>query len=135
MAVWGIGAYFSETKEDKSKDFVKEGCAIIGYMKEEKPEYYRLLDSIKPCDVIFIKARFMKNKPLKVKAIGIVVSDKPSTENGIWGREGIKVKWIKDFTDDPVEIEKKNNNDGSINTIYEETEQNVLSNIAKFLEG
>lgn len=133
MAVWGIGAYFLGTEEDKSKEFVNENRIIIGYQKEEHPEYYKMLYSIKTCDIVFIKARYMKNKPLKVKAIGIVISDKPSIENGLYGREGIKVKWIKDFTDNPIDLEKGNDNDGSTKSIYQETDSNILYNIAQLL--
>ena len=99
MAVWGIGAYFPGGGEDKAKQFFKRGRVIIGYPEEAHPEYYQMLRSVQPGDIVFIKARFMPNQPMKIKAIGIATDCRVCLENGMEGREGIIINWIKDMTD------------------------------------
>ena len=71
MAVWGIGAYF-QGEGDITKDCLKEKVAVIGYMEEEKPRYYEMIQSVEVGDLIFIKSRFMLNQPLRIKAVGFV---------------------------------------------------------------
>ncbi len=133
MAVWGIGAYYPGEKVDKAKKYVENGTVIIGYFEKQRPKYYEMLRKIKAGDVIFIKSRFMLNQPMKVKAIGIAISNHVSIENGMDGRIGVRVKWIKDFTDCPKEIIKERTNDGSTRTIYEEKNENVIRCLAGLL--
>lgn len=134
MAVWGIGAYYPGEQEDKAKKFVENGRIIIGYTEEEHPDYYVMLRTIKPGDIVFIKARFMLNQPMKIKAVGIAVDTNVSDENGMDGRKGIIVNWVKDFTDQPVSIEKDKCNDGSTRTIYQERNPEIINQIAELLK-
>ncbi len=133
MAVWGIGAYYPGEQEDKAKQFVEKGRIIIGYGEEEHPDYYVMLRSIKPGDIVFIKSRFMLNKPMRIKAIGIAVDYQISEENGMDNRLGMKVNWIKDLTDQPIDIEKGKFNDGSTRTIYQEMDSKIINQIAELL--
>ena len=133
MAVWGIGAYYPNEKEDKAEVFYKKGRIILGYYEKNNPKCYEKLRSIKPCDIIFIKSRFMKNVALRIKAVGIAVSDEPCIEDGMDGREGIRVKWLKNCIEKPLEIQKGTDNDGSTTAIYQETDPEVISRIAKLI--
>ena len=133
MAVWGIGAYFPREKENIVEQFYQEEKIVLGYTKEQKPDYYDMFCSINPGDIVFIKSRFMPNVPLRVKAIGIVISNKPSEENGIWGREGLRVKWIKNCINNPIDIEKGKYNDGSTKALYQERDLEVIRKIAELL--
>ena len=54
MAVWGIGAYFPGEKEHIEEQFYQKGTIILGYTKEQKPDYYDLFCSINPGDIVFI---------------------------------------------------------------------------------
>ena len=134
MAVWGIGAYYPGEQEDKAKQFVEKGRIIIGYSEEEHPDYYVMLRSIKPGDIIFIKARFMLNQPMKIKAVGIAVDTNVSDENGMDGRKGISVNWVRDLTDSPANLEKNRSNDGSTHTIYQESDPKIINQIAELLK-
>ena len=53
MAVWGIGAYF-QGEGDITKDCLKEKVAVIGYMEEEKPRYYEMIQSVEVLSLIHI---------------------------------------------------------------------------------
>lgn len=133
MSVWGIGAFFPGEKEDVAKKYIEYGTAVIGYSEEDKPKPFKLLRSIQAGDLIFIKARFMPTQPLKVKAIGIALGSEVSVENGMDGKKGIKVHWIKDFTNDPWIIEKGREYDGDTRTIYQETNGEIIRQIVKLL--
>lgn len=135
MAVWGIGAYFPGGGEDKAKQFFKRGRVIIGYPEEAHPEYYQMLRSVQPGDIVFIKARFMLNQPIKIKAIGIATDCRVCLENGMEGREGIIINWIKDMTDQPVDIKKDRKNDGSTTTMYQERSVEIINQIAELLKS
>ena len=58
MAVWGIGAYDPGKREDKAKLFVDNGMIEVGYTKDEKPMFYRLLHLMDYGDLVFIKAKY-----------------------------------------------------------------------------
>ena len=57
MAVWGIGAYFPREKENIVEQFYQEEKIVLGYTKEQKPDYYDMFCSINPGDIVFIKHR------------------------------------------------------------------------------
>ena len=134
MAVWGIGAYYPGEKEDKAKKFVEKDRIIIGYSEEDHPDYYEIMGSINPGDIVFIKARFMLNQPMKIKAVGIAVDTDLSNANGMDGQKGIIVKWLKDLTDEPVVLEKTRVNDGSTRTIYQERDLKIIDQIVELLK-
>lgn len=133
MSVWGIGAFFPGEKEDVAKKYIEYGTAVIGYSEEDKPKFFEQLRSIKAGDLVFIKTRFMPTQPLRVKAIGIALGSEVSVENGMNGKKGIKVHWIKDFTESPQIIEKGRNYDGDNQTIYQEMNQDVIRQISELL--
>lgn len=133
MSVWGIGAFFPGEKEDVAKKYIEYGTAVIGYSEEDKPKFFEQLRSIKAGDLVFIKTRFMPTQPLRVKAIGIALGSEVSVENGMNGKKGIKVHWIKDFTESPRIIEKGRKYDGDNQTIYQEMNQDVIRQISELL--
>ena len=101
MAVWGIGAYF-QGEGDITKDCLKEKVAVIGYMEEEKPRYYEMIQSVEVGDLIFIKSRFMLNQPLRIKAVGFVIDNEVKNIPNVYNAKGIKVCWKRDFSDKPI---------------------------------
>lgn len=133
MAVWGIGAYFPEREGDITKQCLKEEVAVIGFSKEEKPKYFEMLQSIEVGDLIFIKSRFMLNQPLRIKAVGVVKSSGIETIPNVYNAKGIKVRWIKDFSDAPMQIEKGREQDGDTRTIYQEKNETVIKQIIEML--
>ena len=77
----------------------------------------------------------MLNQPMKIKAVGRAVDTNVSSENGMDGRKGVIVNWVKDFTDHPVSIEKARCNGGSTRTIYQERNLEIINQIAELLKG
>lgn len=51
------------------------------------------------------------------------------------GREGIIINWIKDMTDQPVDIKKDRKNDGSTTTMYQERSVEIINQIAELLKS
>ena len=137
MAVWGIGAYFLADKpedipEDHASDFCKYGVAVLGYTEEQKPDYYDVMKKMKVGDLIYIKTRFMADKPLKVKAIGIVMNAEILPKDVLKGKKGVDVHWIKHCVTDPIEIEAKPSSN-SVRTIFEEKNDDVIREIISHL--
>ena len=77
----------------------------------------------------------MLNQPIKIKAIGIATDCRVCLENGMEGREGIIINWIKDMTDQPVDIKKDRKNDGSTTTMYQERSVEIINQIAELLKS
>lgn len=91
MAIWGIGAYYFDDREDKSDIFINEGTAFIGYLEKDKPEYYELIKQVRIGDVLVLKARFPLNRHvLRIKAVGMATDTNFNLENGALNRKGIK---------------------------------------------
>lgn len=130
MAVWGIGANWDS--KDVSREFVGYSTAAIGYNKEDKATYHEKIRSVKLGDLIFIKAKFKETGTMLVKAIGIVTDRHLCPENGFDGHDGIKVCWIRNFTDNPVKITSPGEY-GSTHTFYEEQKEEVIRQIVKLL--
>lgn len=130
MAVWGVGATWNG--QDVSKEFIGYETATIGWDKAENPKFHELMEEVRPGDLIFIKARFMMNDPLRIKGIGIVVNTKLCKENGYHDREGIKVHWVKNLTDSPVDISAPSKY-GSTHTLYKEDDSEVIQKIVNLL--
>lgn len=125
MAVWGIGAYYTgETPENKTQDFIDNECACIGWDKRNAPSLYKMLSSIKPGDIIYIKSFALRNKTLHIKAVGIV-----SETNVSDLKNGVKVKWKQNFIGiEPFIItpERYRNNVYG-NTLYEEYDPEIIT--------
>lgn len=129
MAIYGVGSHFPGERIDMTRKFIASGRFVIGYSRSQHPDYYSLLDKVQNGDTVFIKSRFMKNRPLRVKAIGVVIDSRVCSENGMEGKEGIRVNWVRDLTDNPVDLQKDNSNDGSTGTIYQETDPVIVKKI------
>jgi len=93
MAVWGIGAYF-QGEGDITKDCLKEKVAVIGYMEEEKPRYYEMIQSVEVGDLIFIKSRFMLNQPLRIKAVGFVIDNEVKNIPNVYNARADYVRYL-----------------------------------------
>lgn len=132
MAVWGIGAYDPEKREDKAKLFVDNGTIEIGYTKVEKPIFYRLLHLMDYGDLVFIKARYRYNKPLTIKAIGLVIK---TAEQDFTGHSKGEICWLLDLTKEPKVIQSENKSDGSVNTIYQERDPEIIRTIIEMIKG
>lgn len=131
MSVWGIGANWD--KQDVSDKFIAHETAAIGWDEEQNSTYHRLMKKVCLGDLIFIKARFMMNVPLRIKGIGLVIDTKLSKENGYRDREGIKVHWIKDLTDSPVDLSVSPTDPKCVQTLYEEENPEVIRQIINLL--
>lgn len=126
MAVWGIGAYYSGGEpEDRTQDFLDNGYACIGWSNNKAPSLYRMLNSIKPGDIIYIKSFALRNQSLHIKAVGIVTdTNVPNLENGV------KVKWKLNSNIEPFEItSERYRNNVYGNTLYEEYDQEIITEV------
>ena len=98
MAVWGIGAYYNDSKvKDKAQDFLRNNFAYIGWKEPEAPAIYQMLRSIKVGDMIYIKSFSPKTKTLHIKALGIVIDNKLQYSEDLG--TGVAVKWKDEFTE------------------------------------
>ncbi len=132
MAVWGIGAYDPGKREDKAKLFVDNGMIEVGYTKDEKPMFYRLLHLMDYGDLVFIKARYRYNKPLTIKAIGLVIK---TAEQDFTDHSKVEICWLLDLTNEPKVIQSENKSDGSVNTIYQERDPEIIKTIIEMIKG
>lgn len=100
MAVWGIGAYYKNSSPlDKTKDFLSDGCAYIDWKESDASALYRMFDSIKAGDLIYIKSFAPRTKQLHIKAVGIVINTAKKKSNSLG--TGICVRWNQNFTPIP----------------------------------
>ncbi len=127
MAVWGIGAYNKDKRESRVKEFINNGCACIGWTRKQAPTLYRVFDSIKNGDIIYIKSYYIKEKRVSIKAIGKVIEKdetKPDKD------QEIKVNWICKH---PIEPEWLNSQEIRynvyLNTLYQEYNSRILEKI------
>lgn len=131
MAVWGIGATWDG--RDVSKEFVGYKTAAIGYHEENKPAYHELIrKSVQVGDLIFIKAKYTETGKMRIKAIGIVTDSHLCKENGFEGQDGIKVHYVKNFTDNPIAIDSPPEY-GSTHTFFQEKKSDVIQQIMNLL--
>ena len=130
MAVWGFGAYYNGSKvKNKEQDFVSKGYAFVGWDEKDAPALYRMLDSIKAGDIVYIKAFVPKSKKLTIKAVGIVTDTHKKIDKDLG--TGIKVKWKKEgfepFTKDITDEMYRNNVFN--NTLYEEYNEKIINTL------
>lgn len=84
--MWGIGAYWSDREPaDRTKTFIDEQCAEIGWSNNDAPALYEQFTRIEPGDIIYIKSK-PPGKLLRIKVIGYVL-DKPDGAK-------VKVRWV-----------------------------------------
>lgn len=129
MAVWGIGAYYKNSSpKDKTKYFLKDGCAYIGWNEPDAPALYRMFDSIKAGDLIYIKSFAPKTKQLQIKAVGIVKDTKKEASDSLG--TGIEVCWKQCFTPTTVDVTPQfYRNNVFNNTLYEEFNDNIIKEV------
>lgn len=130
MAVWGIGAYYNDSKvKDKAQDFLRNNFAYIGWKEPEAPAIYQMLRSIKVGDMIYIKSFSPKTKTLHIKALGIVIDNKLQYSEDLG--TGVAVKWKDEFTE-VIEIsitpEMYRNNIYN-NSLYEEYDKRIIQKL------
>lgn len=137
MAVYGVGAYFGY---DVSKEFIKNNCVCIGHAEQDAPSLYELLRRAKIGDIIYIKSYTpRKNNQLCIKAIGYIIGanfNKYNMANSNDGFLGRSVRWVKDFTNNPLDLELKKEdriNNVYCNTIYEEYSSELIYKILDLL--
>lgn len=113
-----------------------KNIAVIGYSKEEHPDYYDLLEEMKEGDLIYIKSKrqYTSNQPLHLKAIGIVTDAtvKPKALDDGTTASGIDVYWVKDFTESPEIIQAKPS-PMSGSSVFEERSKTVIKEIVTHL--
>ena len=126
MAVWGIGAYYKgSVPADKTTEFLKEGYAYIGWDENEASALYRMFDSIKLGDIVYIKSFVPRTKQLHIKAIGIVVDTQKKESNSLG--TGLHVQWKKDFAPFTMEITPQIfRNNVFNNTLFEEFNKEII---------
>lgn len=129
MAVWGIGAYYKgSSPKDKTKYFLKDGCAYIGWNEPDAPALYRMFDSIKAGDLIYIKSFAPKTKQLLIKAVGIVKDTKKEASDSLG--TGISVRWKQCFTPITINVTPQiYRNNVFNNTLYEEFNDNIIKDV------
>lgn len=130
MAVWGIGAYYKGANpSDKTAEFLNDGCAYIGWDETEASALYRMFDSIKIGDIVYIKSFVPKTKHLHIKAIGIVTSTEKKTSNSLG--TGIPVQWKQNFTPIIISVTPQIfRNNVFNNTLFEEFNGEIIRKIA-----
>ncbi|GAB1795492.1 hypothetical protein [Priestia aryabhattai] len=124
MAVYGIGAAYGG-RNDKTKDFLHNNCACIGWGEQDAPSLYKLLSKIKISDFIYIKSMSISTKELLIKAVGIVEDDTIETKSTLG--KGIRVKWLWHGIERVPLTEKMYKYNVYNNTLYEE----YLSDVQK----
>ncbi len=131
MAVWGIGAFYSNSEPtDKTGAFLENSCACIGWNKDNAPSLHFMFDTIKSGDIIYIKSFVPKTKQLHIKAAGIVNDTTKKSYNNLG--TGVSVIWKKDFQPFSLTInDAMYKNNVFNNTLYEEYDTAVINKIIK----
>ncbi len=132
MAVWGIGAYYKNSSPaDKTDEFLNDKRAYIGWNEPDAPALYRMFDSIKAGDLIYIKSFAPKTKQMQIKAVGIVKDTKKEASDSLG--TGIEVCWKQCFTPSTIKVTTQfYRNNVFNNTLYEEFNDNIIQ---KVIEG
>ena len=92
MAIFGIGAYYTDKNLDMTDSFLSKEVACIGWSNKDGHPLYNLMKYIKIGDIIYIKAQ-PANIGLIIKAVGIVLNNNIHRVPGT-GEGCIKTKWI-----------------------------------------
>lgn len=129
MAVWGIGAYYKNANpSDKTAEFVNDGRAYIGWDETEASALYRMFDSIKAGDLIYIKSFVPRTKQLHIKAIGIVTSTEKEKSRSLG--TGISVRWKEGFVPNIISVTPEIfRNNVFNNTLYEEFNEKIVQRL------
>lgn len=117
MAVYGIGAAYGG-RNDKTKDFLHNNCACIGWGEQDAPSLHKLLSKIKISDFIYIKSMSISTKELVIKAVGVVYDDIIEDKSTLG--KGIGVKWLWQGIERVALTDKMYKYNVYNNTLYEE---------------
>ena len=130
MAVWGIGAYYKNSSPlDRTKECIRDGCADIGWEESDASALYRMFDSIKAGDLIYIKSFATRTKQLHIKAVGIVINTAKKKSNSLG--TGICVRWKQNFTPIAITVTPQiYRNNVFNNTLFEEFNDVVIQRLA-----
>lgn len=126
MAVWGIGSFYrNSTPSDKTDTFLSNECAYIGWDEAEASALFRMFDSIKVGDIIYIKSFVPRSKRLHIKAVGIITNTKKVQLTALG--TGIRVKWKEDFVPITIDVTPEiYRNNVFNNTLYEEFNTEII---------
>jgi hypothetical protein len=130
MAIFGIGAYYGNTR-DVSGDFIAKNLAGVGWDQTEAPELHKFIDSLKVGDIIYIKAFRPNSRHIVIKAIGVVRDDIIVDSRASHGlvHAGRNIVW-KDTK--PFRVPKpKERNNVRLNTLYEEFHPDIQAEIIR----
>ena len=131
MKIWGMGFMYGRCN-DKSKEFIKDRKAVIGWSEKEAPDLYAMLREVDIGDIIYLKTYYIKNQAVKIWHIGKVVN----TLNLIGTKYALGVEWIKSF-DTPLalsfkEERYKGKNNVYNNTFYREYNPNIIQCVLNY---
>ena len=133
MTIFGIG-YKYKGRKDVSKDFLANSIACMNHDPVKFLYFVGLFEEVKDRDIIVLKTLPMREKKLKIRAIGRV-SDSKFEKKGNSGY-GISVDWIKDKQNGIKEIETYS--DGGFHqrgmAIYKEHNPEICKIIEKLIE-
>lgn len=133
MAIWGMGSCFEERKE-QINNFIKGEFVCLGWRREQKPEYFKMLENIKLGDIIYIKSFFIPTEPMTVKAI-CVVTETMKNSNSHSGYEQcdnqIGVKWLSTNLDKKITINSMIKERKS--SIFRETDSAIAKDVLSLL--
>lgn len=127
MAIFGIGAYY---ESDVSGDFLKRGCACVGWSESDAPPAHAILRHLRSGDIIFIKS-FTPRHGLTVKAVGLVKDGKVRSFGKLGS--GVAVRWVWSGEESLGKLEDK----WPVRsvTIYEEYHPAVQNTVMDLLLG
>jgi len=89
MAIYGFGAMFGGTL-DKTEDFMSDGVVGVGWTDRDSFGCRAMVRGITVGDIAFIKA-YPPNQGLILKAVGVVLSNKPVDDPNLG--YCVKVRW------------------------------------------
>ena len=126
MAIYGIGAYFSN---DVSKDFINNNFIGTGWSISYAPELFQFMQSLKVGDIVYIKSFSPSSTDLIIKGIGIIKDDTLISNSVI--HCGRNVIWKNTKQLRISKPQEKNN--VRANTMYEEFHPDVQNFIIQNL--
>lgn len=133
MAVWGIGSCFEERKEQLD-NFINGEFVCLGWRREEKPEYFKMLEEIKLGDIIYVKSYFIPTEPMTVKAICVVTETlrNSNSHNGYEQCDNeIGVKWLSTNLNKKIPIDSMFKERKS--SIFKESNSAIIRDILSLL--
>lgn len=134
MAIYGIGAYYTDQNHDASHDFKKHNIIGIGWDIHDAPDLHEYIRSLENDDIIYIKAAAF-GSPTTVKAIGIIEGQ--TILSGNFGQTyiciGRCVKWLDTSTFKLPVLPGKNN--VRTNSLYRETHPDHIDTIMNRIQN